>query len=187
LKKIIIILISSVLLFASCSAPYEPPKCVQKKNKSVIIRWGEHNFKDNIITGYQLEMNGRLSTYSRTVTKKYVTANQKKVVDEKIEEIKYVDAKEFCQKLEMIKKILPKTQVVHIPADTCRFVEYSNPEMHVRIRGVWHDKVMMKKNTGTGNFGPLGFKIIYDALMHFTLSKEELEKLEEEDQTEQKK
>jgi hypothetical protein len=178
MKIIIISIISLILLLGACTTP-EPPACIKGKNKHVIIRWGTHNFKDEKIDGFQLDMTGKLSTYK---WRKTIQGDTAKIVTEDLEEIKYVDSVEFCQIMGFIKEVLQKTQVVHIPADTCRFVEYHNPEVSVRIRGVWHDNVLMKKNQNNSNFGPLGFKMIYDALDHLTLSDEEKEKLEAEEQ-----
>lgn len=118
-----------VLVFIFSCSGVDYPHCINEKTENVIISWGDFDTKNNnLILGYALKGNGYV----------YELVNLKDSVGTKYEK---VSDSLFCKIYRDLKATILKTQKLNVPADTVRFIKYSNPANNYSNTGRWNNRL----------------------------------------------
>ena len=153
--KKIYITFAFLLLFSflnSCStAKNEYPPCVTESKKNLIIRFGDLDYKDGTIRGYQINARAELSAYS--------SPSGKSSLDE-VKIISKIPNSDYCYILKNIEQNIIKIQALNQPGDSCRFIEYLNEPSGTDIRAIWNKQFQ--------NYGSREFREMYSIMDSLT-------------------
>lgn len=122
----------------------------------LILRWGGHNHKENILSGYQIDSEAFLYKF----IKDSLHPNYN------IEKIGEVDKDRFCELLKTTKKLFIEIQALNAPGDSSNFVEFLNPGTNTNLRAVW--------NVRFQTFGSKEFRALFDSLNLFVVKNEDI-------------
>lgn len=119
----------SLLFLIACSSAKKESDCITESRKSLIISWGDYDMKNNhLIKGYAIKTD-------RTIYKLY---NLHDSLGTKI--LAKTDDTTYCNMNNLLWKTILDVQKLNVPADTVRFVRYSNPATGYQLNGFWNNK-----------------------------------------------
>ena len=149
LMKSLIIFISAIIF--ACFIPgckSQKAGCQSEINKELKISWGEYYPKEVIMKGYELTNDAELYSITRKLNK-----------DIDLQKIGKLDNEKYCDIVNNLEKMFLKVQVINVPADTSRFIEYSNKTTSVTMRAIWNPVFITETNSS--------FQFIYDSLQKY--------------------
>lgn len=124
------ILIIVILFFVSCSSTIVENDCISESRKSVLISWGDYDMKNNkLIRGYAVKTD-------RTVHTLY---NLRDSIGKEV--ISKADDADYCDANNKLWKTILEVQKLNVPADTVRFVRYSNLQTEYHLNGFWNNSL----------------------------------------------
>ena len=122
------ILVVSLFVFGCSSVEYS--KCVTESRRSVIISWGDYDMINNkVIRGYAVTTD--MNVYS-------LASLRDSTMGEPV--LKTTDSV-YCNMTEKLWNTIMEVQKLNVPADTVRFIRYSNPKTNISVNGFWNNKL----------------------------------------------
>src|SRR6056300_15209 len=124
----LLITVIFLTLFGCSSVEYS--KCVTESRRSVIISWGDYDMKNNkVIHGY-------------AVTTEMKVYNLADLSDSTMGEplLKATDSV-YCDMTDKLWNTIMEVQKLNVPADTVKFIRYSNPKTNIIVNGFWNNKL----------------------------------------------
>lgn len=126
--KIVIAII--LLVLAGCGSAKDENSCISKSRQDVIISWGEYDMKNNqLIRGYAIKTD-------MTIRKLY---NLRDSVG--ADTLAIADMDLYCEMDAKLMNTIIKVQKLNVPADTVRFVRYSNLATEYNLNGFWNNRL----------------------------------------------
>lgn len=123
-------LIFGFLFLIGCSSPKVDNDCISESRKSVLISWGDYDMKNNqLIRGYAVKTD-------RTVHKLY---NLRDSIGTEV--LVNADDDDYCEANSKLWKTILEVQKLNVPADTIRFVRYSNLQTDYHLNGFWNNSL----------------------------------------------
>lgn len=118
------------LFLIGCSSSKVKNDCISESRKSVLISWGDYDMKNNkLIRGYAVKTD-------RTVHKLY---NLRDSIGAKV--LANADDDVYCEANAKLWKTILEVQKLNVPADTIRFVRYSNLQTDYHLNGFWNNRL----------------------------------------------
>ena len=127
LSKLLISVLCLVTL--GCSS-VEYSSCISESRRSVIISWGDYDMQNNkVIHGYAVTTD--MKVYSLASLRDSTMG----------EPIMQASDSVYCAMTEKLWETILEVQTLNVPADTVRFIRYSNPKNKVSVNGLWNNKL----------------------------------------------
>lgn len=124
------VLISVVCLFTLGCSSIEYSKCITESRRSVIISWGDYDMKNNkVIHGYAVTT--EMKVYSLASLRDSTMGEPVLKTNDSV----------YCKMTEKLWNTIMEVQTLNVPADTVRFIRYSNPKNNVSVNGFWNNKL----------------------------------------------
>ena len=122
-------LIIGILFLIGCSSPKVDEDCISEARKGVLISWGDYDMKNNqLIRGYAVKTD-------RTVHTLYNLSDSIG-----IEVLTKADDSSYCDMNAQLWNTILTVQKLNVPADTVRFVRYSNLKTDMKLNGFWNNR-----------------------------------------------
>jgi len=123
-------LIVCFLFLIGCSSPKVDKDCISESRKSVLISWGDYDMKNNkLIRGYAVKTD-------RTV---HTLFNLRDSIGSEVIAIANDDV--YCEASSKLWNTILEVQKLNVPADTIRFVRYSNLQTDYQLNGFWNNRL----------------------------------------------
>ncbi len=120
--------------------------CIRPNMKEVRVRWGDWIDSTDVLSGYEIDAQGRLFKYSASPhSQKYLR-----------DSIGTVSREQLCMSIDTVRKTFLKIQTLWVHAPHMRYVEYQNPEASLSLRAVWDSRFQ--------TYGSREFRAIFDSL-----------------------
>jgi len=127
MKSSLFFIIFSLLI--SCSSTKEEDDCISEARKNVLISWGDYDMKNNrLINGYAVKTD-------RSIYKLY---NLRDSIGSVV--LTKADDSLYCEMNAKLWSTILNVQKLNVPADTVRFVRYSNLSTNMNLNGFWNNR-----------------------------------------------
>lgn len=119
-----------LLVLVGCGSAKDENSCITKSRQDVIISWGEYDMKNNqLIRGYAIKTD-------MTIREIY---NLRDSVG--VDTLAIADMDLYCDMDAKLMNTIIKVQKLNVPADTVRFVRYSNLATEYSLNGFWNNRL----------------------------------------------
>lgn len=119
-----------IVFLVSCSSTRNEADCVSEARKKVLISWGDYDMKHNkLIKGYAV-------TTDKKVYQLYNLSDS--IGNTPL--LKTTDSL-YCLMSNMLWNTILEVQKLNVPADTVRFVRYSNIATEYQLNGFWNNRL----------------------------------------------
>jgi hypothetical protein len=113
----------------ACGSTKKKDDCISESRKNLIISWGDYDMKNNrLIRGYAIKTD-------RTIHQLH---NLHDSISSEV--IAKTDDTTYCEMTSMLWNTILTVQKLNVPADTVRFVRYSNPSTGYQLNGFWNNR-----------------------------------------------
>ncbi len=148
INRLALVLLAMLISCGSLKNDDNKLPCIDKKNDAFTLRWGDYEAESESYFGYQMDIYGELSFYTKSKSK-----------PEKAEILIKLETAEACQALDLANRTAVSTQALYSPAtdgSKSRFVQYTLPEANTFIMAVWNPKFETQ--------GSVSYRALFDSL-----------------------
>jgi hypothetical protein len=128
-------MLSKVLIAALClitlgCSSLDYSRCISESRRSVIISWGDYDMKNSkVIHGYAVTT--EMKVYNLASLRDSTVGEPALMTTDSV----------YCEMTEKLWETILEVQTLNVPADTVRFIRYSNPKNNVSVNGLWNNKL----------------------------------------------
>lgn len=126
-NSLVIILL---IVLMGCGSAKNESDCVNAASEKVLISWGEYDMKNNkLIAGYAVAADKQV----------YQLYNLRDSIGT-VPLYKTTDSV-YCEMSDKLWSTILKVQKLNVPADTVRFIRYTNQATNYQLNGFWNNRL----------------------------------------------